>query len=129
MKFWAVDLAHYFLNGHPHLSSKKYVHDRISGQTLVCVVPITIFRAGKVPVISTEISYDSGAVSVGMRCSWFLLSRAAQKIHEISHFSMSTLNGVVFSTPAELTSSALICHSHTLWKKCEILFFSFKWFW
>ena len=47
MKFWAVDLAHYFLNGHPHLSSKKYVHDRISGQTLVCVVPITIFRAGK----------------------------------------------------------------------------------
>ena len=47
MKFWAVDLAHYFLNGHPHLSSKKYVHDRIYGQTLVCVVPITIFRAGK----------------------------------------------------------------------------------
>ena len=44
------------------------MHDRISGQTLVCVVPITIFRAGKVPVISTEISYDGGGVAVGM-CS------------------------------------------------------------
>ena len=121
MKFWAVDLAHYFLNGHPHLSSKKYVHDRISGQTLVCVVPITIFRAGKKYLLFQQKSAMIVELCV-CRYEVFLIfieQSSSKNSRNFSFFYVDLEWCGVFDTSRTYKFSPYMPHYV---EKCEILF-------
>ena len=124
MKFWAVDLAHYFLNGHPHLSSKKYVHDRISGQTLVCVVPITIFRAGKKYLLFQQKS----AMIVGLYvCRYevfliFIEQSSSKNSRNFSFFYVDLEWCGVFDTSRTYKFSAHMPQSHSVEKMWNFVF-------
>ena len=124
MKFWAVDLAHYFLNGHPHLSSKKYVHDRISGQTLVCVVPITIFRAGKKYLLFQQKS----AMIVGLYvCRYevfliFIEQSSSKNSRNFSFFYVDLEWCGVFDTRRTYKFSAHMPQSHSVEKMWNSVF-------
>ena len=100
------------------------MHDRISGQTLVCVVPITIFRAGKKYLLFQQKS----AMIVGLYvCRYevfliFIEQSSSKNSRNFSFFYVDLEWCGVFDTSRTYKFSAHMPQSHSVEKMWNSVF-------
>ena len=100
------------------------MHDRISGQTLVCVVPITIFRAGKKYLLFQQKS----AMIVGLYvCRYevfliFIEQSSSKNSRNFSFFYVDLEWCGVFDTSRTYKFSAHMPQSHSVEKMWNFVF-------